>query len=612
MFEHNVPYKYERNHWWNGINYRPDFTIFKSAEKGKEAGVVIEYFGMEGDSDYDEMSGNKREYWGKKTGWDLLEFTPIDISSNGKSAFLDIFKSKLVAHGISCNRLTEDEIWNKVHHRAIDRFTNALRGFIGRCRKQSISPAELKYKINSYEPVSLVEARFLNVAHLLYAAYLQRLLAAGEDDFDGLMQRAAEEVGGGKAVFQQRSGCGDLSSLRYLCVDEFQDFSNLFYGLLVAIMKVAPNVQLFCVGDDWQAINGFAGSDLKFFENFDGYFENSKRLYISTNYRSRRSIVDIGNNLMSGKGKPASFSRQEQGRVLVADLGEFNPSLIEQKRHAGDVITPAVLRIAGDALAKGMDVVLLCRRNALPYFVNFQDRDSEGNGLARYIDLVRSFFPRDLKERITISTAHKYKGLDKSMVIVLDLVARSYPLIHPDWAFSRILGDSLPKIVEEERRLLYVALTRAKDELIIVTERGGKSPFLEELQQQMSLEAINWDVHSPVRTGLATSLVVMVGNQDFRGGEPTFAIKDLLKASGYQWRTTGRKGWAKTFLINGFSVDILKSEVWASQADGVDVQIVDESNDLIACYLIDDGNWRCVSDDLASLVQEVDSVSADI
>ena len=53
LFEHAIPYKYEpRNHWWGKRNYRPDFTIFKT----NQSGVIIEYFGLEGDPEYDARS----------------------------------------------------------------------------------------------------------------------------------------------------------------------------------------------------------------------------------------------------------------------------------------------------------------------------------------------------------------------------------------------------------------------------------------------------------------------------------------------------------------------------------------------------------------------------
>ena len=587
LFEHDIAYKYERNHWGSGINYRPDFTVFVTPKSG----LIIEYFGLRGDPDYDEMSDSKREYWKGKLGWTLIEFTSLDIASEGVAVFLEKLKTSLVDQDVQCMRLSEDEIWNRIRDRAVDRFTAASVGFIGRCRKQSLSPIELQERINSYSPVSLVEGMFLELAHSLYTAYLNRLSSTGEEDFDGLMQRAAQAVEGGVTNFQRKSGGGNLASLRYVCIDEFQDFSDLFYRLLVSIRQITPQVELFCVGDDWQAINGFAGSDLKYFNQFERYIGRSRRLYISTNYRSASSIVATGNALMFNLGKSASANKKAVGKVLVSDLNDFEPSLLEKQRHPGDIITPAVLRLTSSALAAGVDVVLLSRRNGLPWFVNFQDQSSgSGHGLARYLDLVRSFFPSDLRERISISTAHKYKGLEKPMVIVLDLVARSYPLIHPDWAFARILGDSPQKITEEERRLLYVALTRAADTLVIFTEGKSKSPFLEELEREIHLSAVKWTDYPPLR-GLTTRLVVKVGNQERRGGGPTFAIKDLLKASGYQWQSTGWSGWAKSFPIEGFRADILKTEVWSELADGIEVRIFDDSDAVVARFLVDGGEW---------------------
>ena len=193
------------------------------------------------------------------------------------------------------------------------------------------------------------------------------------------MQRAAALVAAGAAKFERKTGCGDLTELQFISIDEFQDFSDLFFRLLQSIRSVNPNVELFCVGDDWQAINGFAGSDLRFFEQFEKYIGSSRRLYISTNYRSAKSIVDIGNALMFGSGKPAIANRSVLGTVVVADASQFHPTLIEKQQHPGDVITPMVSRIANKSLASGSEIVLLCRKNSLPWKVNFGDQ-GKGKG----------------------------------------------------------------------------------------------------------------------------------------------------------------------------------------------------------------------------------------
>ena len=594
LFEHDVSYKYERSHFWKNINYHPDFTIFKT----ERSGVIIEYFGLSGDPDYDDMSKEKRRYWANKEGWILLDYAPTDIVAGGAESFLVRVKANLERLGITCKRLTEDEIWQRIRDRAIDRFTTATVGFIGRCRKQSLSPGQLQQLIDQFVPLSAVEMQFLQIAHRLYTAYLQRLASTGEDDFDGMMQRAADVIENGNTRFERKSGNGDLAALRYVFIDEYQDFSNLFYRLLSAIRTQCPQLELFCVGDDWQAINGFAGSDLKYFERFSKYIEDAKTLDISTNYRSARKIVNIGNALMQGLGKPAKAHRKVEGRVHVADVNDFTPISIERQRHPGDLITPVTLRVVNKALADGMDVVMLCRRNGLPWFVNYGKKDgTEGRGLERYLQFIRSYFPKDLRNRITISTAHRYKGLENSCVIVMDAVARSYPLIHPDWAFSRILGDNPGSISKEERRLFYVALTRPTDTLVVLTDGRSKSPFLEEILRRFESDPIVWDNYPPVKSDVAR-LVVKIGNQPGRRSEPTFSIRHLLDGCRYRWDSTGWPGWAKSFPGEGFSIDLVKQEIWAQSADGIEVRVLDEAEILKERYFVDNLIWTTASSDL--------------
>ena len=588
LFEHGIPYKYERNHWWNGVNYRPDFTLFKS----DKSGVIIEYFGLQGDDDYDEMSADKQKYWEAKRDWALISIFPIDVAGIGLDAFRMQMQARLEACEMQRDKLTEDEIWQRVRERSIDRFTNAIVGFIARCRKLSWTPHDLQAHVEAHVTQSPVESMFLVLAQRLYSSYLDRLQATGEDDFDGLLQRAAENINGGNTLFQRKAGGGDLKALQYICIDEFQDFSDLFFKVLEAIRAQNRTVKLFCVGDDWQAINGFAGSDLRFFRDFPKYIGESRKLNISTNYRSSKSIVDIGNALMHGLGKPAIAHKDVDGRVLVSDLSLLEPTLLEKQRHPGDSITPAVLRVVNQALAGGHDVVMLSRRNGLPFFVNYEEGSGVGGqGIDRFLRHIRSYFPKDLQERITASTAHKYKGLEKSVVVVLDAVGRSYPLIHPDWVFSRIFGDSPEKITDEERRLLYVALTRAISTLVIFTQGQGKSPFLEDIERMLTLKMLNWIDFPPLAAITDARVVVQIKDQKQRPyNSGTFAVKDQLKAGGYKWQSVDHL-WEKSFPKENFDMKSVRSEAWASSPDGVEVRVVDEAGIEVAAYRVDFGVW---------------------
>jgi DNA helicase-4 len=148
LFEHDVKYRYERCFPWDDFNYRPDFTIpFKN--KGR---VINEYFGLQGDADYDDLSDNKRSLWAERPEWKFLEFTSTDITKNGATNFVKTLTGELRKAGVICNQLPEEEIWQRVKIRAIDSFTKAMRNFINRCRKLNLNPENLKEKVDAHRP----------------------------------------------------------------------------------------------------------------------------------------------------------------------------------------------------------------------------------------------------------------------------------------------------------------------------------------------------------------------------------------------------------------------------------------------------------------------------
>ena len=592
LFEHNIKYRYERNFRWSGVNYRPDFTIFT----GDNRGVVVEYFGLEGDTDYDAMSEEKRNYWQNKPNWELLEFSPSDLASNGVEGFYTLLKQKFENYGIACNRLSEEEIWAGIKDRSIYRFTTVMRGFIQRCRKLSLTSEQLSEKINNLDCDSEVEQNFLNLARIFYAFYLERLEATGEEDFDGLMQKAAEYVAVGETVFRRKSGSGDLKRIRYVLIDEYQDFSELFHRLVQAMREQNPHVHFFCVGDDWQAINGFAGSDLRFFQNFEQFFEDSRELPVATNYRSAKAIVNVSNALMRGQGTPTRVHKTMTGNVAIADLDTFEPTPQEEEENRGDDLTPAILRLVNKAINDGKNVVLLSRKNSLPWYINYRDQGNPSieSGLDRFLGLLRSRLPEELAEKVTISTTHKYKGLQKDVVIVLDAVPRCYPLIHPDLIFTRVLGDNVESVVAEERRLFYVALTRAVEDLFILTEKDNFSPFLEDLKKNTELSRLEWSNYPPLE-GTA-KYIIKIGNQNGRGVKPTIAIKNLLHNDGYRWN---RKTWNSIRPAKGFSVREFANQTgWGDLADGIEVGVYDHLDNEVALYHVDEGQWKCIRDNI--------------
>lgn len=588
LFEHDISYEYKRQHWLRGTDYGSCFIISKK----RKGGFIV------------RQGGNKEHICEiPDENWKLIE---SDFSSECFENFRKLLKNSLQEEGIQCNRLSEDEIWDRIKDRAIDRFTKAVTGFVNRCRQLFCTEEKLRDRISAYLKMNqpedcgttvengpsellFIESQFLKIVQRIYSVYLERLSATKKEDFNGLIQRAVKSLETGTTEFTRRGFPCDLATIRYMFIDEFQDFSELFRRLVSAIRGINKKVEMFCVGDDWQAINGFAGSDLVFFEKFDKYFDYTKRLSITTNYRSQPSIVEVTNVLMDGLGSPARPNKKIQKPMLVADLDKFRPrrSKLEEDTYNNNLLVPTILRLLQKSLKENRDVTLLSRLNEIK---EYRSPEALRNHLC-------SHFSEEQKEHISISTVHKYKGLEGKTVIILDAVESCYPLIHQDWIFTRIFGDNISKIIGEEQRLFYVAMTRAIDELIIITHEERISPFLERLikVQRLPIKEVNWDDFPPVVRTQQEIYWVKVGNQS------PFEVKNRLKESGYSWYPE-EKFWVKKFQIKNFNFTVLKSEKWSREAREISVKVFDETEtDCLASYKMESGKWRCEFDCISNL-----------
>tara|TARA_E500000305_G_scaffold111344_2_gene122885 strand:- start:12116 stop:14344 length:2229 start_codon:yes stop_codon:yes gene_type:complete len=569
LFEHDVRYGYERNHWWGERNYKPDFSL-----TGRK--VVIEYFGMEGDPDYDQETAAKREYWAKKRDWTLIEYGPGILAARGEDGLRNALEADLLGQGIPLRRVPEDELWRRIQDRHLTRFAEILTALVGRSRKALLTPAALQERILNHACLDETEQDVLAILQEVYAAYLDRMTAEGLEDFDGLMQRAGVAVANGQTIFERKSGVGNLSSMRYIMVDEYQDFTPLFDLLLSATLKQTENkAQVFCVGDDWQAINAFAGSDLTFFHEFTNRHTPSIQLGITTNYRSSQAVVDLGNRIMSKFGAPATPRPDVQrGQVEIVDLAEFRPDTAERCAWEGDQITPAIRRLIRTPLDAGKSVAVLARQRYLPFQVMIPSNGSHPkDDLGRLAVLLSHGLSDAARKQLHVGTVHQYKGREADVVIIPDAVERRYPKLHPDWVFGRVFGDEPRKIIDDERRLFYVGCSRAIERLIILTDSLRQSPFLEEVQKDLTcLDIGQLDPFCPDDG----DWILIIGNADGRGVGPTMERAEVLKESQYSYHGGDWSHWSKRIprkhTIESIVANLHKAP-WFDGPDGLLIRI---------------------------------------
>lgn len=489
LFEHDVDYQYERNFTRGGFNYRPDFTVLV----GGKAKVIIEYFGITGEPGYRRLADQKREFWWSQSDVSFVEFQPSQIPALGEAGFRDRILHALDRAGVTYRRLSEDEVWGRARRRAILSFSKTNTNVVNRARQLNWGADDLRTRVSAlHEPSESVLA-FLQLGADVYEEYLARSKRDGFEDFSGVMWRAAEEVRAGSATWTRAAGQerGDLREVRYIHVDEFQDFSVMFMEFIQAIRRQAPRALLCCVGDDWQAINGFAGADLRFFNAFAQDFPSSTTHGLTTNYRSGRRIVSAGNAVMDGRGEPARPFKSSPGSIQVARLDDFRPEPTERHIFDGDSGTPALLRLINHALTTtNGNVAVLFRRNTVPWYTN-HSRNAFGRKLDQYLKYLQRHLGTEDAERLEVTTAHKYKGREAEAVIVADADARSYPLIHPTAELFEIFGDSVDSLIDADRRLFYVATTRAEVSLYYLVTTGVQSPFLG--AALAAATAVSWD-----------------------------------------------------------------------------------------------------------------------
>lgn len=248
-----------------------------------------------------------------------------------------------------------------------------------------------------------------------------------------------------------------LAPFDLVLVDEFQDTSQSRARLVRALTR-RPNVHLLAVGDDWQAINHFAGADLATMTHFQEVFGPGPTLYLQATFRNPQRIADVA------------------GRFVSRNPTQLRKTVTARRR---DPDQPVFIVRVGDRSALTGAILDHLRMLAT------QHPGSTVHILGRY-RRDRMYVPRDPVDglRVTFRTIHAAKGLEADHVIVPNLTSGSYGFPSridddPVLLLAMSAPDNYPDA--EERRLLYVALTRARHSVALFTVAGNESPFVVEL-----------------------------------------------------------------------------------------------------------------------------------
>lgn len=289
------------------------------------------------------------------------------------------------------------------------------------------------------------KSKLLKVIKNIYLIYEDELRSSGLIDFNDLIEYATNII----------NKKGLKRYYKYIIIDEFQDISKSRY-LLIKSIQESCNSKLFVVGDDYQSIYKFAGSNINMIIDFKKYFGYTKIIKIKKTYRNSKELIEVTSKFILK-------NRSQIKKKLLSDKELYKPiKIIYYKNN---------MSIKFKKLLDDLDNVMILGRNNFDINMIIDDDITYSNGVINY----------NVKE-YSYKSVHKSKGLEEDNIIIINMTNNIYGF--PNKKKKDIESLILPKdkyLYEEERRLFYVALTRSKNYVYLFVDKTNPSIFIKEI-----------------------------------------------------------------------------------------------------------------------------------
>ncbi len=453
FYRHGIKFEYEPRLNLKDFEFRPDFYV-PQADMYLEHTSKLSYDSADKDEQFrrtGKLCVKTYEHWMH----DINEFN---------ARMDEVVRGRLSDSLKDLPPLRFDDEFRQ-YHEEVKEFRNEVRAAINRVKTEAldfrrIQEAGLKDK---HERV----AGFYRLAGPIQEAFEKYCVQRSYLDFNDILLKLMEVLRDDQVV---------LNTLRerftHIMVDEYQDVNTLQVQMVDSLLTSETN--LFCVGDDWQSIYGWRGSEVEHIVRFKEHYPDAVVLPFSTNYRSDSTIVEASNALI------ANNTLKLEKQVVSSRPTGKKIQVYAAKREDEDGVERVVQSVR-ELYDKGFpkeEVLILYRRTKswIPYRDRFREEGLPFNA----------------------KTVHAAKGMEARVVFIIGLTANYFPNVwEGDRIYQLIKKDDVKKMMEEERRLFYVAVTRAKEALYLITELGNESRFVEELSERYldrrNFVTINYD-----------------------------------------------------------------------------------------------------------------------
>lgn len=268
-----------------------------------------------------------------------------------------------------------------------------------------------------------------------------------------------------------------IHNYKYVIVDEYQDISHGRFNLLMSLRN-QKFYKLFCVGDDWQSIYRFSGSDISLITNYEKYVGSSYITRIENTYRFSSFIADISSKFIMKNPnqikKKVNSKLNYKNAIKIIEKNNYKECLNELEKELLKLENYSTIYILGRYKS---DLEILKNNKNFYQEYNYKDK---------CLDIIYS---KRIDLNIKFLTIHSSKGLQSDYVIILNNKnsGMSFPSKITDLSLINLLLDNSDDYpYSEERRLFYVALTRCKKKVFLLSISNNKSVFIKEIEKYIS------------------------------------------------------------------------------------------------------------------------------
>ncbi|MCP2028631.1 DNA helicase-4 [Flavobacterium sp. HSC-32F16] len=489
LFLNGVDYIYEADYKFKTSDdkyaqYKPDFYLPKYD-------IYIEHFGLidRNNNVPNWFSGSvnlsaKEKYnsdiaWKREThkNYQTKLIETFSYENNENDLFQKL-KSKLEKANVQLKPRSSEEIWeilNSIAKDDVSALDTLINTFLNLFKSNNFEIIKIKMLIDKIidNSTRLRYFLFLSIFEPILERYNSFLKSNNLIDFNDMINEASNYIS--KNKFNNK--------FKYIIIDEFQDTSVGRFNLIKALLDNNKNCKLFAVGDDWQSIYRFTGSDISLFTEFEKYFGFTEFSKIETTYRFNKNMIDLSSKFILAN------PNQTHKELKPFFTNDTNPlEILYSNSFKNDDPFPliTILKKINDENSIDKFKVKIIALSRYNHFINLykERRDlfsvTYNENEKNYI-ITCLAFPNMPIEFLTV---HRSKGLQADYVIILNCVSGHYGF-PSEQADDPILNLLLSKSDQfkngEERRLFYVAITRSKRKTFIITNNTYKSKFIDEI-----------------------------------------------------------------------------------------------------------------------------------